>query len=236
VIGIGITTRNRPDVLAWSLRHHEAFMPAGAELVIVDDASDTPYTDPRAWHSPQRLGVARAKNECLLRLARCEHVFLFDDDAYPVRCGWAEYYMQQGFAHVSHSPANATFGMCVLRRHEGCNAMSWALGVMYYFTRACLDVVGGYDARMGLWGDEHVQLSRRIHAAGLTPAPFLSPVDTGAYVHALDLQPGPSPLGWFGGVFESCMTVDEKIREQRAGTSVRDDLTVFRPVIGGQHE
>lgn len=231
MIGIGITTRNRPDVLDWALRHHAAFMPADARLVIVDDASDAPRNDVRLWHSPRRMGVARAKNECLLRLSECEHVFLFDDDAFPIRHGWADFYIGFGLAHLTHTIGQPHSGIV----HD-CYKSHHPHGVMCYFTRAALDAVGGYDVRFGLWGDEHVQLSRRIHAAGLTPWPFLSPTSTGAYVHAMDLQPEPTPLGWFAGDFAATMSTDEKMREQAHGQAVRDDLTVYQPVMGGQDE
>lgn len=228
-IGIGITTYNRPDVLAWALRHHEAFRPAGARLVIIDDHSSTP-SHAQALRNATRLGVARSKNRCLAHLAGCEHVFLFDDDAFPIASGWAEFYIGQGFAHVSHSPANTAFGLRVLRRHGRCQEMNWALGVMYYLHRSALDALGGYDARMGLWGEEHIQLSRRCAAAGLIPAPFLAPVDTEAYVRAMDLDLSATPLGLFDQPFRPSLSVEEKLAEQRRSYAVAEDLTVFHSI------
>ncbi|PBI81681.1 hypothetical protein A9993_19030 [Rahnella victoriana] len=38
-IGVAITTHNRPDVLAKSLAQHLKHLPAGAEVVVIDDGS-----------------------------------------------------------------------------------------------------------------------------------------------------------------------------------------------------
>ena len=48
-----------------------------------------------------RRGPAYARNEVLHRLyaAGCDHIFLFDDDCYPVMPGWAEYFLAQASAH-----------------------------------------------------------------------------------------------------------------------------------------
>jgi hypothetical protein len=64
--------------------------------VVVDDSDDD-----------NRLGIARAKNKCLEQLDDCEHIFLFDDDCYPIKKGWHEIYIEaskysgyQFFAHT----------------------------------------------------------------------------------------------------------------------------------------
>lgn len=44
-IGIGITTHNRYDVFSKTLVEIKRLAPAGAEIVVVDDASDKPVPE-----------------------------------------------------------------------------------------------------------------------------------------------------------------------------------------------
>lgn len=82
-IGIGITTRNRPTIFAKTLSQIKKFQPLNSKIVVVDDSNDE-----------VRLGIARAKNKCLAQLKDCDHIFLFDDDLYPIKEGWAEFYIK----------------------------------------------------------------------------------------------------------------------------------------------
>ena len=47
-----------------------------------------------------RQGVARRKNECLRALKDCDYVFLFDDDCFPIKDGWVNFFIQSGDAHL----------------------------------------------------------------------------------------------------------------------------------------
>ena len=90
-IGIGLTTHNRRDVLELSLKHFIAFLPPDSKFVIVDDASEEPY-ESATFRFEENVGIAKAKNKCLELLEDCEHIFIFDDDCYPIKDGWwAEY-------------------------------------------------------------------------------------------------------------------------------------------------
>ena len=81
-IGIGITTRNRYKIFPKTLANIKKFQPENSRIEIVNDSDDE-----------HRLGIARAKNRCLKALEDCEHIFLFDDDIYPIKHGWAEFYI-----------------------------------------------------------------------------------------------------------------------------------------------
>src|SRR5690606_26252831 len=100
-IGIGITTRNRPDALRTALEHHHAHLPPGALLVIVDDASAEPVED-ADWRSETQAGIPAAKNKCLELLDGCEHVFLWDDDAWPIADDWWRPYVESPEPHLSY--------------------------------------------------------------------------------------------------------------------------------------
>ena len=85
-IGVSITTRNRRPVLMRSLMYWEKYM-TGDTLILVDDASDTPVTEPfRTVSSDTRLGVAMSKNRGIAALmdAGCDHLLLADDDLHQI--------------------------------------------------------------------------------------------------------------------------------------------------------
>ena len=93
-IGIGITTHNRYDIFKKSYDEINRFLPSGAVLVVVDDASDTPVKE-ATFRFNENVGIAKAKNKCfeLLYDSGCEHFFLFDDDCYPLVEDWYKPYM-----------------------------------------------------------------------------------------------------------------------------------------------
>src|SRR5690606_9326345 len=101
-IGVGITTHNRPDVFAQTLRKMREHLPAGARLVVVDDASTNPVAE-ATYRFEKNVGIARAKNKCLELLADCEHIFLFDDDCAPVVDGWERPYIDSPEPHLAFS-------------------------------------------------------------------------------------------------------------------------------------
>lgn len=161
-IGIGITTRNRNSVLEETLTHLGKYLPPGAKLVVVDDASSTPVPEAN-FRFTENVGIARAKNKCLELLDDCGHIFLFDDDTYPVVDKWWEPYVTSPEPHLMYLWVHAqvaTDGQHVARYNPQ--------GAMLYFDRKVLDVVGGFDPVFGVYGSEHGDLSNRIHAFGLT--------------------------------------------------------------------
>ncbi|WP_376779411.1 glycosyltransferase family 2 protein, partial [Atlantibacter hermannii] len=88
-IGIAITTHNRPDVLKKAIEQHKKHLPAGALVVVIDDGSKPAAVvsdDVQLLHHETSLGIVASKNASLAALmdARCEHLFLWDDDAWPI--------------------------------------------------------------------------------------------------------------------------------------------------------
>lgn len=180
-IGIGITTRNRPKVLAQALEAWEKYLPDGAELVIVDDASDEP-ADGATYRFEQNVGVARAKNKCLELLTDrgVEHLFLFDDDTWPVTEDWWQPYVESSEPHLMHAWGDIHYQTGDLIGYQ------WPKGCMLYAERRVLDRVGGMDPVFGLWGCEHMSWSDRIHNAGLTTCRYQDVPDSHELIKSLD--------------------------------------------------
>jgi glycosyltransferase involved in cell wall biosynthesis len=201
-IGVGITTRNRRDIALETVARWRRHLPPGAVLVVVDDASDVPFPD--ANHRfERRAGIARAKNRCLdlLEQAGCEHLFLADDDTYPLVDDWWRPYVGSPEPHLMHV-FEYRGGPQPIAHGNGLVAWPHPCGCLLYAHRSVLARVGGMDVAYGTWGHEHIDWSNRIHNAGLTVWRFADVVDSGQLIHCLD-QDGTE------------RTVDKRERDQQ---------------------
>lgn len=150
-----------------------------------------------------RLGVAANKNTGieLLMGASVEHLFLCDDDTWPLYPPSLTKHTSLGWGH-----SMVCWGKSRLKQTTGGIAeWSWPRGVMLYAHRSVIERVGGMVEEFGPGGHEHVEWSQRICNAGLTPAPFISPASyatrggMGARVlwHADDMRrPAESGSAW----------------------------------------
>ena len=215
-IGIAITTRNRPDVLSICLKHFNVFTPRldNIEFFILDDNSDFEEAalnveacesngfTANYLYSHERLGIAKAKNQCLHHLSNCDFWFLFDDDCFPKKSNWYQLYLDcyrnSGCHHLLY---NAHIGPYAPVGHAfGVEEYNAELGVLMFMTRHCIDVIGGFDERYGIYGYEHMEYARRAQEALLTNKLGRACVPVGAseyiYTFDLDWQMGkiPPPL------------------------------------------
>ena len=177
-VGIGIITRNRREVFLETYRRILQNRPNGCPVYVVDDCSDVPA--PFATERlPENKGVAGATNALLRHMDSHDHLFLFNDDCYPVSPGWWRPYIRSGYSHLSLSFEFNAAGrrlsrsVYVKEKKRDIWVYNAPNGCMLYVRRECLEAVGGMDERFGIWGHEHVEWSLRIHNAGLTPHPFM---------------------------------------------------------------
>lgn len=160
-IGIGITTFRRQIIVNRCLTHilqntNVGDSSLGRETVIsiVSDSE----------HPAQRMGVAAAKNKCLNTLKDCDHVFLFDDDCWPIKTGWMDLFIRSGedhliFCHKSRHKVIAersAKGIGTIDLYDSCG------GVMLYLSKAAIGRVGAMNESFGLYGFEHAEYSMRI--------------------------------------------------------------------------
>lgn len=175
-IGIGVTTRNRKSVFEYSYSQILKFAPENAKIVVVDDASDTPVAKAN-YRFEINVGIARAKNKCFELLEACDYIFLFDDDTFPIKIGWHEPYINSGLNHAmmifDKLHDGKQNGNRILLNYPNYKVYSNPCGCMLFYTKKCLQAVGGMDVEYGIWGHEHVDLSVRINNAGLTPHKFM---------------------------------------------------------------
>lgn len=225
-IGIAVTTHNRADVAARCIDNMLTNTP-DAYIVVVDDASTEPFTADgvEIFRSDTQLGIARAKNKCieLLMAAGVEHLFLFDDDCWPTEPGWHKPYCDHPEPHLCYlfKDRNARGQILQTPRTTYDDGTMYALdhprGCLLYMHRSVIDRVGGYRREFGIWGNEHVEYSRRIFNAGLTLQPFQDICGSDKLVYSLDADPRGHP--------NFARSVPEKVRREELA---RNDKTLER--------
>jgi hypothetical protein len=182
-------------------------------MVIVDDCSDeshrsmnefsvskTPFT---YIYNHERKGIAGSKNVCLNALKHCEQVFLFDDDCYPQLAQWDVPFINlDKVFNIGHSSLNvllppphnkiiASKNCVVDEIRSGYDVFNVGQGLCLFFTRKCLDAIGEYDEKFGIYGYEHSDMSNRAKEAGFCGqelTAYLSPTECSKYLYSLDLH------------------------------------------------
>ncbi|WP_234262271.1 glycosyltransferase family 2 protein [Klebsiella aerogenes] len=195
-IGIAISTHNRAKILAKTLEQHLKHLPAGAQVVVIDDGSKPAAVVPdgvQLIRHTESLGIVASKNASLLALmaAGCEHMFLWDDDAYPIADGWHLPYIDSPEPHLAYQFLDLTGpkklkDMAVLHRDVQHIAYTGQRGVMLYYHRSAIEKVGGFDSVYGRGMYEHGDLALRIHNAGLTTWAFADVVGSDKLIYSLD--------------------------------------------------
>lgn len=193
LIGVAITTHNRFEVAQETIRRWKVFLPKDAVLVIVDDASDTPFPD-ATFRFEQNVGIATAKNKCLelLEDAGVQHAFLADSDCYPKTKNWWKPYVESPEPHLSYQYLDFVgpvkmHDMDVVYQDSEHFALSDQRGCMlYYDLPTILPIVGGFDQIYGRYGFEHGDLANRIHSAGLTTWRYADVIGSKKLFHSLD--------------------------------------------------
>lgn len=200
--GVAITTHNRPDIAARCVENTLKNSP-NAYVVVVDDASSNPfeYSGVKIFRSDQQLGIARSKNKCIEILldAGVEHLFLLDDDCWPIDPNWMKLYSEHPephFCYLFKDKNNRGQDLPTPRTTYDDGTM-WAQnhprGCMLYMHRTVIEKVGGYRREFGIWGNEHVEYSRRIFNAGLTLQPYQDICGSKNLIYSLDENPADLP-------------------------------------------
>jgi len=185
-IGIAISTHNRHEVLSRALEHQLKYLPAGALVVVIDDGSAKPVTVPDGVtliRNNTATGIAAAKNRCIEALfdAGCDHLFLFDDDTWPISENWWLPYTSSPEPHLMY-----IWGDDVYFRENGIRAHVRPKGCMLYVSPKAIDRVGGMDTEFGMWGFEHESWSDRIFNAGLTTCRYQDVENSSGLFYASD--------------------------------------------------
>ena len=183
-IAICISTRNRPESFRKTESAIYSLLPPNAEVFVVDDASNPLYYPVADLCFTKRQGIPAVKNKCLdiAMESGSDHVFLFDDDCYPIAKDWHLPYINSPHPHLCYTFLPHT------RIVDGHKYHALGNGCIMYIHRSVVEKIGGFDTRLGLGKFEHVQYSHRAHAAGLIPHPFIDVVGSDKLFHSMDEQ------------------------------------------------
>lgn len=195
-IGIAISTHQRAEVLKRALEQHLKHLPAGALVVVIDDGSKPAAAVPdgvQLLRHETSLGIVASKNASLSALmdAGCEHLFLWDDDAWPIADNWHLPYIESPEPHLAYqfldlAGRNKLNDLSVLYRDDQHVAYTGQRGVMLYYHRSTIEKVGGFDPVYGRGMYEHSDLALRINNAGLTTWAYADVVGSEKLIHSLD--------------------------------------------------
>jgi glycosyltransferase involved in cell wall biosynthesis len=169
MIGVAITTRNRNEIAKRTVINWRNCMTDDMKLVIVDDASDVPF-EGADFRFEKQAGIAAAKNKCLELLEDCEHIFLSDDDIWPVKLDWWIPYVNSGEGYLCYTFDRYVNGQWTgkIPTGESEDFIYWKEpnGCLQYLTKKTLQTIGGFDTRFKIYAYEHVEYARRAHLAG----------------------------------------------------------------------
>lgn len=150
-----------------------------ARVFVVEDGSNYSIAD----HSfEDKVGVAVVKNKCI-ELAMdwgADEIVLSDDDTWAISNDWYELYSGVNQNHLMYNFYDKGIVHGSIKSHKKPS------GCMMYFKRICFETVGGFDTNYSPYGWEHIDLSRRIYNAGLTPFRFIDAVGSNKVIYSLD--------------------------------------------------
>jgi glycosyltransferase involved in cell wall biosynthesis len=227
-VGVGITTRNRPDVLAICLtqiaRYYKPFM----KVVVVDDNSSPEKRELNeslcnSFHmtvlyiyNDTNKGIAKSKNVCLKYLIDIDYTFLFDDDTMPKRKKWWKPFVDaaisSGQNHLLYLKDGGLNGLFVKQGHkDGVDIYNTGSGCLLFFTKKVLEVAGGFNCDYGIYGHEHNGHSTRLFNMGLnTLGKYLSIPEASEYILSFDIDGIPPRFHDRVKNFRSVNTQQEK--------------------------
>ncbi len=187
-IGVGITVHNRNATAVETIRMWRNLSPSGEKIVVVDDASEEPIQSDFRFND--NVGISVAKNKCIELLEDCDYIFLSDDDCYPLVKDWCVPYIESGQKHLcmSFSKDSVPVGKRVLVNGKTLMVNRVVRGCMMFFHKSVFEKLGGFNTSFIGYGSEHVEFTRRIHSAGLTPYPFLDVPNSNRIFMALDAR------------------------------------------------
>lgn len=140
----------------------------------------------------ERKGVAHARNECIENLynAGCDYIFLFDDDTYPIKYGWQDYFIEEHLRSGIHCFGNPSNHGTVYRTIDDINYWQWAMAQFHFMTRKMVETVGYYNPEYVTYGWEDVGYMYRARKSGLCGkvAGDPSPKLTSEYIQCDDMS------------------------------------------------
>lgn len=134
--------------------------------------------------------VSHGKNEILRKFKDFDHIFLFDDDCFPIAKGWEKFIIDHAtrtgihhFTYLHNTPKVRKIGETFDIEYY-----NNSLGCFMYLSREAVEKVGAFDEGFGRYGFEHADYSERVRLAGLAPHRNMTPKGITDYIYSLDID------------------------------------------------
>lgn len=177
VLGIGITTFNRRDMLLRAIEAIRRHTVHPHVLFVADDGSSDETASMLATSGVAHLcapnrGIAWNKNRALFYLnniRKCDVVILIEDDTFPIADGWERVWVEGAlkYGHLnlapSHWPVNYLAGDGSVASPFVSRVLTGQCAVL---SRLATETVGFMDSRFRKYGFEHVEHTHRLIRAG----------------------------------------------------------------------
>jgi len=252
MIGVGITTRNRPEVLNYVLSQFVKYRDKNQDIVVIDDCSTmsvAPICEKYGIDyiiNEHRMGIAGAKNELVKEFAQHEGMVLFDDDCFPTQEGWYEHFLRAHKNHKQHHMIYAreyrrqpdengnNIPVIVLEdRFEYADVWKGCLGVCIWLSQYAIQKIGGWDPKFKRYGIEHHELTGRCYRANLSPlGHYVSPLKISDYIWCFDTDGDHGDFKW---IHRGCMTNEEKQEAIAENQKVAEEM-IRNPIKSNYRE
>lgn len=146
-----------------------------------------------------RVGPASGRNQCIKHLydSGCDHIFLFDDDCYPIHDGWDDYIVsvaQNNNMNFLSLPEIFKDQFLDANSQELCY-WSGSVGCFSYQSRKFIDLVGYYNTAYDRYGFEDSARNHRAVVSGIDPTHngYPSALRVSNYIYSEDIY-GDNPI------------------------------------------
>lgn len=255
MIGIGVTTKDRPEVLAVTLEYLSHYMPPNSVVVVSDDSecSNNRWRNAESCekflanfkyiNNSANRGIAKNKNSCIKALSDCDYLFLFDDDCFPIKEGWAEFvidcHRKSGvhhfnlLEHVHHKLINSVqYDGFVIEEYYAVG------GVFMFITKEVVSKVGAFNKDYDTYGFEHASYTYRVYRSGLHNGLSINLTikDLQEYIFSIDYASFPNNVNhmMFNILCEHC-NIERKSSVDPIETqkSIKNNLNIVKEDCNG---
>jgi len=182
-LGFAIITSNREAAFNSCYNSIVKYASKDSVIAVVENSSmlNYAYKAPYYFLYPDRVTISVAKNKAMQMLydKDCDYFFIIEDDVIALCENWFLPYVESPAPHLCYTflPSSGEF--------KGIKHHALGNGCMLYFTKECIDRIGGFDTNYPNKYD-HIDLSRRIYNAGITLHQFGDVVGSEKLLYCLD--------------------------------------------------
>lgn len=120
-----------------------------------------------------------------------EYIFLMDDDCYPVKKGWEEYFVKCHIeSGIHHFGLPETFKSIVNSVSGSLTYYDSSIGCFHFMTRKLIETIGYFNTKYEKYGYEDVGFKFRAVKSGLGAKEdgYPSPSESHHYIHSEDVH------------------------------------------------